>query len=280
MSFTNEPSLSSQSPKSNISGVEGTLDLVGVANRLEKKCLTPTYNTPSSRESTPYVTIDAKGFIVEIESLRNRITTQKDTFTYGEWRRENIIDTRYWQIEADYFESCCRDHLIRGREQGERQEALYHQHRSIYWRKLCEMQGYANDRMSIEAVDYWRREFYSLFDEKVQIEEEISRAKREQNNPGRGSGEGQKNNHANFLNKGIQGSHTNFSSLPLDPCSHRTFSMPRRLTRKQDAKPGVVLDHSARVSKDRKRSTSNVEGTLDSRLPRRSSRQSCRPKQL
>jgi len=77
-----------------------------IANLLDiKGHHTPTYDA-SSRESTPYVVAGAKQWIDRIEALQESISGLSPMFVHEEWRQKNVVDNRYWQIEADYWESC------------------------------------------------------------------------------------------------------------------------------------------------------------------------------
>ncbi|KAH6692148.1 hypothetical protein BKA61DRAFT_282873 [Leptodontidium sp. MPI-SDFR-AT-0119] len=54
----------------------------------------------------PEVMITARQWIERIEDLQESIHYLDNTFGYEEWRQNNIVDGRYWRIEADYWESC------------------------------------------------------------------------------------------------------------------------------------------------------------------------------
>ncbi|PVH71245.1 hypothetical protein DL98DRAFT_660728, partial [Cadophora sp. DSE1049] len=71
---------------------------------------TPTYDV-TSRDSTPDVMINAKQWIERIEGLQKSINYLDNTFRHEEWRQNNILDGRYWRIEADYWESCYANSL-------------------------------------------------------------------------------------------------------------------------------------------------------------------------
>jgi hypothetical protein len=118
----NESLLRPLSPQSvdSIPSAAGALpDPNEIANLLSiKGHHTPTYDA-ASRESTPFVVADEKQWIHRNEALQKSISSRSTTFVYEEWRQKNILDNRYWQIEADYYESCYNDNFSEKCQQGQ-----------------------------------------------------------------------------------------------------------------------------------------------------------------
>ncbi|KAF8849794.1 hypothetical protein BDZ45DRAFT_220690 [Acephala macrosclerotiorum] len=99
------------------SPTEAVPDPNEIANLLRiKGHHTPTYDA-ISRESTPCVVADAKQWIHRIEALQESITCLSATFVHEEWRQKNIFDSRYWEIEADFWESYYHDSFINEKRQ-------------------------------------------------------------------------------------------------------------------------------------------------------------------
>lgn len=93
----------------------GAIAQIPDPNELTELLMTKGQQTPTydfiSRDSTPRVMINVEQWIERVKGLVESINNLDDTFRLEEWRQNNILDGQYWQIEADYWQSCYANSL-------------------------------------------------------------------------------------------------------------------------------------------------------------------------